>query len=99
MTPRGAFEECNNGNITGHSLQVEDGHYTSRIHVLFSPDLLGHTIECIHSFNTSNELVGNSTIARTTGKLSSIACVDVSEMASLLCVSIFHELNQQFTIK
>ena len=84
ITPRGASEECNNGNIIGHSLRVEKGHYTSRIHVLFSLDLLGHTIDCIHNSNSSNELIGNSTILITTGNFSSII-----HISGLLCVSIF----------
>jgi hypothetical protein len=67
-TPDGAYNQsCNNGNITGHSLRVEGEHYTSQIHVMFTPDLLGRTIECIYDNLTSYELIGNSTIAITTG--------------------------------
>ena len=66
-SPQGAHAQCNNGNITGHSLQFEKGHYTSQIQVLFSPDLLGHTIECVHYNLISYELIGNSTIEISTG--------------------------------
>jgi hypothetical protein len=66
-TPDGAFDQCNNGNITGHSLRVEGDHYTSQIHVLFTPDLLGRTIECIYNNLTSYQLIGNSTIVIITG--------------------------------
>ena len=64
---RGASGECNNGNITGHSIRMEGDHYTSQIQVLFSPDLLGHTIECVHYNLSSYELIGSSTIVITTG--------------------------------
>ena len=66
-TPDGAYDQCNNGNITGHSLQVEGERYTSQIHIVVTPDLLGRTIECIHNNLTSYELIGNATIAITTG--------------------------------
>jgi hypothetical protein len=66
-TPGGASDQCNNGNITGHSLRVEGDHYTSQIHVMFTPDLLGRTIECIHNNLDSYEVIGNSTITITTG--------------------------------
>ena len=74
-TPDGASDQCNNGNITGHSLQVEGEHYTSQIHVIFPPDLLGRTIECIHNNFASYELIGNSTIAITTGIILLSVCV------------------------
>ena len=65
--PEGAYDQCNNGNITGHSVQVEMGHYTSQIQVIFSTDLLGSSIECHHYNLSSYELIGSSTIVITTG--------------------------------
>ena len=66
-TPEGASDQCNNGNITGHSVRAEGDYYTSQIHILFSRNLLGRTIECVHNNLNSYELIGNSTIAITTG--------------------------------
>lgn len=66
-SPQGAYAQCNKGNITGHSLRVERRHYTSQIQILFSPDLLGHTVECVHYNLSSYELIGNSTIEISTG--------------------------------
>lgn len=65
--PGGVSDQCNNGNITGHSLRVEGERYTSQIHIIVTPDLLGRTIECVHNNFSSYELIGNSTIVITTG--------------------------------
>ena len=73
--PEGASGQCNSGNITGHSLGEEHGHFISQIHVLFSPDLLGRTIECIHNNINSYELIGNTSIAITSGIIMFIVTV------------------------
>lgn len=65
--PDGASNQCNNGNITGRSLRREGKRYTSQIHIIFTPDLLGRTVECVHDNLTSYELIGNSIIVNVTG--------------------------------
>lgn len=79
-TRDGASDKCNNGNITGRSLRVEGEHYISQIHIIFTPDLLGRTIECIHNNLTSYELIGNSTIAITTGIITISTSLDYNLM-------------------
>ena len=97
-TPEGADGQCNNGNIAGHSLQVERGHYTSRIHVLFSPHLLGHTIECVHYNLISYELIGNSTIVITTG-MAQLQCVFIAtKRIKVLICNFGRSGSKEFTI-
>lgn len=70
LLPGGASGQCNNGNITGHSLRIEKNYYTSQLHIMFSPDLVGLSIECIHdNVNSVPQIIGNSTIEIITGKM------------------------------
>ena len=90
-TPQGAHGQCNNGNITGHSLSKDSGNFTSEIHVLFNPNLLGRTIECIHNNITSYEIIGNSTIVSTTGTIDIKLIISHSAYTwGTLCFSIFN---------
>ena len=73
--PGSANGNCNNGNITGHSVGVLNGnHYNSQLHILYNPGLLGHTVECIHDdiVNSTPQTIGNSTIAIIGGTVSCI---------------------------
>ena len=63
--PGGTTAQC--GNITARSLNVEDNFYTSQISAVFSPDLIGHSIECVYDNSQHLAIVGNSIIAITTG--------------------------------
>ena len=63
----GSSAECNNGNITGRSLRVEGNCYTSQLFVVYSQDLLGQSVVCAHNNLVTEEVVGNATIAITTG--------------------------------
>ena len=76
----GTIVECNNGNLSARSLGVENNCYTSQLRVLFSPDLLGRTIVCLYDNLSSEEVVGNATIAITTGN----QCLCI--LALLLCL-------------
>ena len=59
---------CNDGNITGISVGVENNQcYTSQLNVTYSPALLGATIMCVHNTGTSNMVIGESTIGVRTG--------------------------------
>ena len=52
--------------IIGEIIQVVGNCYTSRLHVMVSPDLIGEGIECI-SDNGTVMVVGSSTITETMG--------------------------------
>ena len=60
---------CNNGSIIGETIQVVGNCYTSRLHVMVSPDLIGEGIECI-SDNGTMMVVVSSTITETMGMYS-----------------------------
>ena len=49
---------CNNGTIVGKSIGVKNNHYTSRLYVRISSDLVGKDIECIRDNGTKTEKVG-----------------------------------------
>lgn len=71
-SPEGATAQCNNGNITGHSLRLDQGNcYTSKLHVVYSPDLSGCTVECAHDnvHSVQAQVIGNAIIAIKTGTL------------------------------
>ena len=48
-TPEGANKRCNNGQIRGSSLSVNDNCYTSQLSVTTSAALNNKTIRCIHN--------------------------------------------------
>ena len=66
-TSGGTSGECNSGNITGRSLGVEGSCYMSQLFVVFSADLLGRSVMCVHDNLVTEVVIGNSTIAFTTG--------------------------------
>ena len=57
---------CNNGTIIGETIQVVENYYTSRLHVMVSPDMIGEGIECVSDDGTVM-VMGSSTITATMG--------------------------------
>jgi hypothetical protein len=53
---------CNNGDIIGRSLRVEDNCYTSQLSVTVSHTLNNKTIACILSSDDGLINIGNSTL-------------------------------------
>ena len=72
--PGGASGSCNNGSITGQSIGVTDGCYSSELDVTVSPDLNGRTILCNHD-GTTQRTIGASTLNVVTGKFSVLVCI------------------------
>ena len=48
----GATEVCNNGNIVGRIIQVENGSFTSQLNVTLTSDIVGKSIECAYDNGT-----------------------------------------------
>jgi hypothetical protein len=72
----GATTMCNNGVITGRSVNVTTGgndshHYTSQLDVIVRPGMIGKGIECLHDNGTSASLVGSTNLTVNT----SIICI------------------------
>lgn len=66
--PGGVNVSCNNGNIRGLSVDMEDNQCcTSQLNVTYGPALLGDTIMCVHNTGTSDMDIGESTIGVRTG--------------------------------
>ena len=59
---------CNNGDIVGYNIGVENGSYTSKLDILVSPGLNGRTVECILDDGRTNMLINESTLSITTSK-------------------------------
>ena len=55
---------CNGGKIYGYSLSFNDTEacYTSQLHVVVSPDMIGKSIICIDDNGTTTNEIGNFTI-------------------------------------
>ena len=73
---------CNDGKVYGHSLSFNDTEacYTSQLHVMVSPDMIGKRIKCINDNGSTTKEIGNfsveqchativTTTAPSTGKL------------------------------
>ena len=43
---------CNNGNISGRLIRVENGSYTSQLNVTLTSDVVGRSIECAYDNGT-----------------------------------------------
>ena len=80
--PAATSETCNNGRVRGYSLPINDSEpcYTSQLHVMVSPDMIGKRITCAYDSGVTLTEVGNysieqchtttvTTIATFTGKL------------------------------
>ena len=80
--PSGITRICNNGRVRGHSLPINgsEPYYTSQLHVMVSPDMIGKSIKCINDNGSTIKEIGNFsieqchativlTIAPSTGKL------------------------------
>ena len=64
--PEGISMSCNNGAITGRSIGVTDGCYSSELDVTVSPNLNGRTILCNHD-GTTQRNIGAATLNVVTG--------------------------------
>ena len=66
----GTLRMCSNGAIVGRSLRVEDNNsYTSQLNVTIGSDMIGESIECIHTPSATDVIVvGSSTINAITGQ-------------------------------
>lgn len=83
--PGGTTVQCNNGNIMGQSLRVENNLYTSRLHVVFNTSLLGRSIQCVHFNLLSEEIIGSATIATIRGTPDTICY----HCYSIVCIFIY----------
>ena len=66
--PRGTSGSCNDGTITGRSIGVTDGCYTSELNVTVSTSLSNKTVQCIHDASTGPRTINVSTLIVATGK-------------------------------
>lgn len=58
---------CNNGAIIGHGIRVEPPRYTSQLSITIESSMEGDIVECIYNDGMDASLIGNSTIAITSG--------------------------------
>ena len=70
VSDTGTFKTCNNGAIVGRSFRVEDNSsYTSQLNVTVSSDMIGESIECVHTPSATDVIVvGSSVINVITGQ-------------------------------
>ena len=54
---------CNDGDIVGSSVEVENNCYTSKLEVQLTTDLIGSTIECFRDDGVQEILVNSTVIA------------------------------------
>lgn len=47
---------CNNGNIVGWIVRVENGVYTSQLNVMLTSDIVGRSIECAYDNGTIHKI-------------------------------------------
>ena len=66
--PAGTSGSCNSGAITGRSVGVTNGCYSSELNVTVSPDFSGRTIQCIHDGSTGLRIINITTLNVVTGK-------------------------------
>ena len=43
---------CNNGNVAGRLIRIENGSYTSELNVTLTADIVGRSIECAYDNGT-----------------------------------------------
>ena len=61
--------ECNGDSLLGSSLRVENGSfYVSQLIIRNSSEVIGDSIECVHSTGTNTTLIGWETVKYTTGQ-------------------------------
>ena len=72
--PGGTSGSCNNGSISGRSIGVTNGCYSSELDVTVSPDFNGRTILCNHD-GITQRTIGASTLNVVTGKFSVLVCI------------------------
>ena len=51
----GSIETCNNGDVVGQSLGVQENNYTSRLNVTITPYTAGQTITCAYDALTRDQ--------------------------------------------
>ena len=55
---------CNNGRVRGYSLPINGSEpcYTSQVHIMVSPDMIGKSIICVDDDGTTTNQIGNFSI-------------------------------------
>lgn len=82
--------QCNNGNIMGRSLGVDDNCYTSQLSVTYSPALRGTSIMCVHNNGASQDaetVIGQSPIDIRTGTYLLIVYVGIARCMSIQSIN------------
>ena len=69
-------ETCNNGNITGQSVRVQNGTFTSQLTVRVSDELNGSTIVCAYDTEGDTPVVGSTQLNIRTGECN----IDIKEI-------------------
>ena len=57
---------CNNGNIAGRIVRIENVGYTSQLNITLTYDIAGESIECIGDNGTNTHRIGLLTLTATT---------------------------------
>ena len=78
---------CNNGDIVGKSLRVEDDCYTSQLSVKVSSNLIGKTVKCLYDNGSATETVG----------MYSIAVINGNGLEHAFMFNIAHQLPINFS--
>ena len=60
---------CSGGAIIGHGIDVEGNCYTSQLNVTVDTSMDGKSVECFYNNGTFANLIGNSSVAITSGNL------------------------------
>ena len=71
---------CNNGSIVGRGIRVERPCFTSQLSITIDSSMEGDIVECFYDdgMDASGSLIGNSTIAITSGDFySTEACLSI----------------------
>ena len=77
-SPNGASGECNNGAVTGRSIEVVNNSYTSQLTIRVTANLNGRTIECLVDDGIVETTINSSTLFVTKGtaaNLCDLACL------------------------
>ena len=61
------YRVCNNGDIAGRIVRIENNHFTSQLNVTLSYDVAGRNIECISDNGTNTHRIGLLNITTLTG--------------------------------
>ena len=64
----GASDECNNGAVSGRSIEAVNGSYTSRLTIRVSNDLDRRTVECLIDDGVEAISINASTLLITKGR-------------------------------